>query len=76
MFATNDDDLMKELERTKFTRTITGEPVYRTDNDHQMAAFMCALEAYNNLYGVPVVQPTKNLNLKLKTAEWLFDYSN
>lgn len=75
VFSSKDTNLMDELERTKFTRTITGEPVYRTDDDHQMAAFMCAIEAYNNLYGIPVVQPKKSLNLKLKAAEWLYDFS-
>lgn len=71
VFATSDDDLMSELERTKYTRTITGEPVYKTDNDHQMAAMMCAILAYQNRYGVPVVFERKQPNLKLISAKWL-----
>lgn len=71
VFSSKDTDLMEELERTKFTRTITGEPVYRTDNDHQMAAFMCAIEAFEHLYGVPVLLEKRPLNIKLLGAEWL-----
>ena len=68
-FSDTDDDLMSELERTKFTRTITGEPVYRTEDDHQMAALMCALMAYENKYGIPVAKPTPQI--KLLSARWL-----
>lgn len=71
VFSTKDTDLMEELERTRVTRTITGELVYRTENDHQMAAFMCAIEAFDNLYGTPVLVPKKSLNLKLFTAHFL-----
>lgn len=69
-FAATDTDLMEELERTKFTRTITGEPVYRTDNDHQMAAFMCAIDAYENLYGTPVIFQREPIKPKLIGAHW------
>lgn len=69
-FSAKDSDLMEELERTKFTRTITGEPVYRTDNDHQMAAFMCAIQAYENMYGVPVVFNREVIQPKLMKAHW------
>jgi len=71
IFSSRDTELMEELERTKFTRTITGEPVYRTDNDHQMAAFMCAIEAFDNLYGTPVIPQKRPLNIRLIAAEWL-----
>ena len=69
-FSSKDTDLMEELERTKFTRTITGEPVYRTDNDHQMAAFMCAIEAYENLYGAPLFLKSEPIRVKLLAAHW------
>lgn len=73
-FSSKDVDLMEELERTKFTRTITGEPVYRTDNDHQMAAFMCAIEAYENLYGTPVQFSKQPIKVKLLAAHWFNPY--
>lgn len=69
-FAKTDNDLMEELERTKFTRTITGEPVYRTDNDHQMAAMMCALMAYEHKFGPPVITEKKAIQVKLMSASW------
>jgi hypothetical protein len=69
VFAKDDDDLMTELERTKFTRTITGEPVYRTDDDHQMSALMCALMAFEHKFGIPVAKSEPNL--KLLSARWL-----
>lgn len=68
-FSRTDDDLMSELERTKFTRTITGEPVYRTEDDHQMSALMCALMAYENKFGVPIAKAEPNL--RLLAARWL-----
>jgi nicotinamide riboside kinase len=68
-FAKTDDDLMTELERTKFTRTITGEPVYRTDDDHQMSALMCALMAYEHKFGVPIAKAEPNV--QLLAARWL-----
>lgn len=71
VFSASDSDLMEELERTKFTRTITGEPVYRTDNDHQMAAFMCAIDAYENKYGVPVVFRREPIKTTLMPAHWI-----
>lgn len=74
-FANSDTDLMEELERTKFTRTITGEPVYRTDNDHQMSAFMCAIDAYENLYGNPIIMQREPIKVKLVPAHWLQDMS-
>jgi hypothetical protein len=69
VFSEEDDDLMLELERTKFTRTIMGEPVYRTEDDHQMAAMMCAILAYENRFGVPVSKPEPNI--QLLSARWL-----
>ncbi len=74
-FAKNDNDLMEELERTKFTRTITGDPVYKTDNDHQMAAFMCAIMAFEHKFGPPVVVERQPIAVKLMSAHW-FDTSN
>lgn len=71
IFSKEDTNLMDELERTKFTRTITGEPVYRTDNDHQMAAMMCALLAYENKFGPAVVMDRVPINVKLVPANWL-----
>lgn len=68
-FAKTDDDLMSELERTKFTRSITGEPVYKTEDDHQMAALMCALMAYEHRFGIPVAKPEPNV--RLLAARWL-----
>ena len=70
VFSSRDDDLMKELERTKFTRTITGEPVYKTDDDHQMAAFMCAIMAYENKFGPPVIIQREPIKVKLMKASW------
>ena len=69
-FSRQDTDLMDELERTKFTRTITGEPVYRTENDHQMAAFMCAIDAYESRYGVPILLKHEPIKVKLLAAHW------
>lgn len=70
VFSNADNDLMEELERTQFTRTITGEPVYRTDNDHQMAAMMCAVMSYENKFGPPVVRERQPLQVKLLPAKW------
>lgn len=70
VFSKEDTNLMDELERTKFTRTITGEPVYRTENDHQMAAMMCALLAYENKFGPAVVVQREPLKLRLMSANW------
>jgi hypothetical protein len=70
-FAKTDNDMMEELERTKFTRTQTGEPVYRTENDHQFAALMCALMAYENTFGAPLMAPRIDLKPKLLSAKWL-----
>lgn len=70
VFSKEDNDLMEELERTKFTRTITGEPVYRTDNDHQMASMMCAIMAYENKFGPQVVVEREPLMIKLVSASW------
>jgi hypothetical protein len=74
-FSNSDTDLMDELERTKFTRTLTGEPVYRTDDDHQMAAMMCAIMAYENKFGPPVVVQRPEIRPKLLSASWLHDIS-
>jgi hypothetical protein len=70
-FSAKDNDLMEELERTKFTRTITGEPVYKTEDDHQMAAMMCAIMAYENKFGPPVVVARQPIRVKLMSAHWL-----
>lgn len=70
-FSNQDTDLMEELERTKFTRTITGEPVYKTENDHQMAAFMCAIDAYENQYGIPVLLKHEDIKPKLFAAHFI-----
>lgn len=70
IFSAKDDDLMKELERTKFTRTITGEPVYKTDDDHQMAAMMCAIMAYEHKFGPPVILEKSPIKVKLLSASW------
>jgi len=70
VFAQNDNDLMEELERTKFTRTITGEPVYKTDDDHQMAAMMCAIMAYEHKFGPPVILEKSPIRVKLMSASW------
>lgn len=64
-FSTEDSDLMEELERTKFTRTNSGEPVYKTSDDHQMASMMCAIMAYENKFGPPVVIEKPELKIKL-----------
>ena len=69
VFSEDDDDLMTELERTKFTRTITGEPVYKTEDDHQMSAMMCAILAYENRFGIPVSRAEPNI--QLLAARWL-----
>lgn len=70
-FAKDDIDLMEELERTKFTRTVSGEPLYKTDNDHQFAAMMCAVMSYEHYYGVPLAMPRLEPRPKLLTAKWL-----
>jgi len=70
VFSKQDTNLMDELERTKFSRTITGEPVYRTDNDHQMAAMMCAIMAYEHEFGPPVVVQREPLKIQLMSATW------
>lgn len=70
-FSRRDENMMEELERTKFTRTLTGEPVYRTDDDHQMAALMCAIMAYEHKYGPPVVVKRPEIQIKLMSARWL-----
>lgn len=71
VFSAKDTDLMDELERTKFSRTQTGEPVYRTEDDHQMAAMMCAVMAYENKFGPPVVIARPEIRPKLVSASWL-----
>lgn len=71
VFSAEDDDLMQELERTKFMRTITGDPVYKTENDHQMSAMMCAILAYINRFGSPVTFTRKEPNIKLMSAKWI-----
>lgn len=70
-FAKEDINLMEELERTKFSRTQTGEPVYRTEDDHQFAAMMCAIMAYENKFGPPVIFNKIEIKPKLLSAKWL-----
>jgi hypothetical protein len=65
---------MDELERTKFRRSPTGDPVYITENDHQFAAMMCAIMAYEHQYGVPLSAPRPELKPKLIPASWLDPY--
>jgi hypothetical protein len=71
VFAKMDTDLMEELERTKFTRTITGEPVYKTEDDHQMAAMMCAIMAYEHRFGKPLMFARSEFKPRLLPAGWL-----
>lgn len=70
-FSAKDDNLMDELERTKYTRNPQGEPVYKTADDHQFAAFMCAVLAYENKFGVPLSGPKLDIKPKLFKAKWL-----
>jgi hypothetical protein len=74
VFSTKDDNLMDELERTKFSRNPVGEPVYKTVDDHQMAAMMCAILAYENRFGTPLSAPRLDLKPKLLPARWLDPY--
>lgn len=69
-FAEEDDDLMAELERTKLQRTITGEPIYKTENDHQMSAMMCAIMAYEHRFGPPLTLK-REIIPRLLGARWL-----
>src|SRR5215204_5723213 len=69
-FSREDDNLMDELERTKFTRSPSGEPVYKTNDDHQFAAMMCAIMAYENKFGVPLSAPKVDIKPKLIKAKW------
>jgi len=73
IFSNDDSNLMEELERTKFTRTQTGEPVYKTADDHQFAAMMCAIMAYEDKFGAPLFTPKLEVRPKLVTARWLED---
>lgn len=70
IFSSEDDNLMSELERTKFTRSNTGEPVYKTDDDHQFSAFMCAVMAYENKFGVPLANPKIDIRPRLMKPKW------
>jgi len=70
-FSDEDDNLMAELERTKFTRSITGEPIYKTTDDHQFAAMMCAILAYESEFGAPLIAEHVELKPKLLGARWL-----
>lgn len=70
-FARHDINLVEELERTKFSRTQTGEPIYRTEDDHQFAAMMCAIMAYENKFGPPVLFDRPEIKPKLLAAKWL-----
>lgn len=71
IFSDEDDNLMSELERTKFQRNNVGDPIYKTADDHQMAAMMCAIMAYENAYGLPLGLPTNAPAPKLMKAKWL-----
>jgi hypothetical protein len=70
-FSSEDSDLMEELERTKFMRTASGEPLYKTADDHQFAAMMCAVMAYEHYYGAPLASPRLEPRPKLLTAKWI-----
>lgn len=70
-FSKDDSNLMEELERTKFTRTQSGEPLYRTTDDHQFSAMMCAIMAYENKFGAPLGKEKMEIKPKLVTAHWL-----
>jgi len=70
-FSSEDNNLMEELERTKFTRTNSGEPIYRTEDDHQFAAMMCAVMAYEHKYGPPINLNRPEPVKKLIAARWL-----
>jgi len=74
-FSIEDDNLMSELERTKFTRTNSGEPIYRTDDDHQFAAMMCAIMAYEHKYGSPIIFEKITPTPRLLSAKWLDTFS-
>jgi hypothetical protein len=70
-FSKADINLIEELERTKFSRTQTGDPVYRTEDDHQFAAMMCAVMAYENKFGPPIMIERGEFKPKLISAKWL-----
>jgi len=70
-FAKHDLNLIEELERTKFSRSQTGEPVYRTEDDHQFAAMMCAIMSYENKFGPPVIFDRPEIKPKLISARWI-----
>lgn len=70
-FSREDNSLMDELERTKFTRSPSGEPIYRTDNDHQFSAMMCAIMAYENKFSTPLRAFRSEIKPKLFKAKWL-----
>jgi hypothetical protein len=74
IFSAVDDNLMAELERTKFTRNPVGDPVYKTSDDHQFAAMMCAIMAYEHRYGVPLTNARPEIRPKLLPAKWLDPY--
>jgi len=74
VFSATDDNLMSELERTKFTRNSVGEPVYKTADDHQFSAMMCAIMAYQNRYGEPLLPERKEVRVKLSKAHWMDPY--
>lgn len=75
-FANEDTDLMEELERTKFTRTNSGEPLYRTLDDHQMAAMLCALMAYEHRFSAPLRLDRPELKLKLLPGRFIDSQAN
>lgn len=74
-FSKDDLSLIEELERTKFSRTQTGEPVYRTEDDHQFAALMCAIMAYEHKFGPPIIFSKPDIKPKLLSARWIDTYS-
>ena len=71
VFASDDDNLMWELERTKFRRNPVGDPIYVTEDDHQFAAMMTAIMAYENRFGVGLAAPRLEVKAKLLKAKWL-----
>jgi hypothetical protein len=74
VFSVGDENLMDELERTKFQRGASGEPIYKTSDDHQFASMMCAIMAYENKFGSPLMAPKNELKPKLLSARWLDPY--
>jgi len=75
IFSSEDSNLMDELERTKFSRNAAGDPIYKTIDDHQFAAMMCAIMSYEHFYGIPLSLPRNGPDKKITLhAKWLDPY--